>query len=330
VSEVPLHQIFAEGSAPVKAVENIGNGRLGPVDKVEFIGKEGLPGKVYARKVMRIGPPRDASIMSNRVAYLAVERSFKHEHLVSIVQTYQEDVRVNALLCYGIIMSPVGDCTLRSILESAKTSHKPDYRHSMLLLKWFGCIGSALSYLHANDISNCRITSYSYIVKNDAIFLTEFTISNSLENTYLLGEGNYTAPSPSQITYQPPEFRSSQICYLKLDVFSLGCVFLEMLTVLADMPIATLYKQVQDDKASPTSNLQKRIKWLEDIQTQLSTNFLEGMAACCEAMLEYDPQSRLSAYRVARFASKMISEETRTVQIQLRCECLDPWKMDAK
>lgn len=122
-------------------------------------------------------------------------------------------------------MVPVGECDLWKYYKLARTS--PDKRS--LLRSFFGCLANALQYLHSIRIRHRDIKPKNVLVKGDRVFLTDFGIALDWEN---LSRSTTTADSPKTLAYAAPEVAHFEKRNTAADIWSLGCVFMEMVTVL--------------------------------------------------------------------------------------------------
>ncbi len=238
---VAAHEIFARGRAPLKHIDMLSNGDFAVVDKVQFTRVRLPSAKVYARKVIKVSRLQNSDDIFKELEELEIAKSRRHRHIVSIVTTYEE-IDLLKRSC-GIIMEPVADCSLKEYMSHLGDSCMSDPQEGRLIQgKWFGCLASALAFLHAQEICHMNINPSNILVKNSDIFLTEFGISNHFKNLNING-----ATGPENPTYRAPEVDSHQLQSLKADVFSLGCIFLEMLIIVAGMSQKDFAKWQGDD-----------------------------------------------------------------------------------
>jgi serine/threonine protein kinase len=122
-------------------------------------------------------------------------------------------------------MVPVADYNLFDYYSiAAKDSDKLS-----LLRSFFGCLASALAYIHDIKIRHRDIKPQNVLVKGDRVFLTDFGIALDWEQ---LSRSTTTADSGKTWPYAAPEVARYEKRNTSSDVWSLGCVFLEMVTVL--------------------------------------------------------------------------------------------------
>lgn len=177
-----------------------------------------------AVKVVRYGTEKEQRAAKTEVVHL---RKICHNHIVAFLGYYiKMGEEVNHM---GILMFPVAALSLEAFLES------PDIllRREMML-PWFGCLTRALEYLHNlpfpikhRDIKPANIL----IDKSDAVFLTDFDTSKEYKShADAVTSGTDRRYTPRYVSPQMIEEESVQGIWS--DMFCLGCVFLEMATVI--------------------------------------------------------------------------------------------------
>ncbi|KAF7546998.1 hypothetical protein G7Z17_g8018 [Cylindrodendrum hubeiense] len=151
-------------------------------------------------------------------------------------EPFTDDIALN---CYsdprhfGLIMEPVGDYNLAEYYYKAKG----DLDKISLMRSFFGCLVDALQYLHGARIRHRDIKPQNIIVKGERVLLTDFGIAYHWEN---LKRGTTTADSGKTLAYAAPEVVRVEARNESADIWSLGCVFLEMVTVLKRESVETM------------------------------------------------------------------------------------------
>lgn len=157
---------------------------------------------------------------------LKVLKRVHHRHLVEIIGSYTDPTFA------ALIMSPVADCDLAYFLKTATNDN-----HKLSSLRtFFGCLATALAYLHKVRIRHKDIKPPNILVHGANVLITDFGLSRDCTDTRSTTEGptgrtpKYAAPEV--VEYGPRSFSS--------DIWSLGCVYLEMLTVIGGLSLAQL------------------------------------------------------------------------------------------
>ncbi|KAF2814968.1 kinase-like protein, partial [Mytilinidion resinicola] len=119
---------------------------------------------------------------------------------------------------------PVADCDLSHYLKHPISSRG----YQGTLKTFFGCLATALGYLHGFDIRHKDIKPSNILIYNGDVLLTDFRISRDCDNT----RGTTEGPTPMTPKYAAPEAADYAPRNSSSDIWSLGCVFLEMITVV--------------------------------------------------------------------------------------------------
>jgi serine/threonine protein kinase len=208
----------------------------------------------------------------------------RHPHVVALVGAYIQGDYL------GILMYPVARWNLHDymrqissdIQESARTNRLiPVETITMInqLPRWFVCLGQGLSYLHKepNPVKHKDIKPKNILIDHlGAILLTDFDISHKYK-----GEEKLESHGPTPMTYQycaPEVATGARTRDLSTDVFSLGCVFLEMATLvgLRDFDEFLHYRKSGSGDHSYHANLTRVTRWVEFLQTQWQTRPLQS------------------------------------------------------
>ena len=218
-------------------------------------------------------------------------QKLRHHHIASVqFHVFEADK-------YSIIMLPVAECDLRHFLRCCVDGRFPRTTATHLT-SWFGCLIGALAFAHSKDVKHEDIKPSNILIKDHQPYLADFGCAkdfSGLENstsldTLTFGTPVYWAPEP-----QPRGRRA--------DVFSLGCVFSEMLTVRHERSLESFqaFRQVKhrDNAYAFKENLEKVINWLDDIIPLRDSvgNLLKEQTL---KMLEPDPSRRKEAKDVKR------------------------------
>ena len=132
-------------------------------------------------------------------------------------------------------MAPVAEYNLAAFLVVAID----DDEKQVHLTSFFGCIAAALSYLHESKIRHRDIKPENILVKGHSVLLTDFGISLDWES---LTRSTTTKDTAKSLVYCAPEVARYEKRNSSSDIWSLGCVFLEMWTVIHGVSVQDMRK----------------------------------------------------------------------------------------
>ena len=155
------------------------------------------------KKISRTGFFKDdeegISLFANELDIL---KSLSHRHIVKLVGSYTDRD------CIGILMLPVADMNLAQFLRKGLSSQDREDRN-IKLRSFFGCIATAIDYLHRNEKKKVRhkdIKPENILVKDYSVFIADFGTSHAWagENVSGMTEGTQKFFTPKYIA---PEAR---------------------------------------------------------------------------------------------------------------------------
>jgi serine/threonine protein kinase len=162
------------------------------------------------------------------VQELQILRKISHPHTVRLVASYTD------MKHFALVLHPMADKSLKDMLSDVLLPLQA--ADSARLCQWFGCLASALTYLHEQCIRHKDIKPSNILLSSGTVYLCDFGISNDWTGS------NPTTEGPSYLTrgYCSPEVWRSLPRNNASDVWSMGRVFCDMYTVLANRPLADL------------------------------------------------------------------------------------------
>ena len=120
-------------------------------------------------------------------------------------------------------MEPVADMDLKDYLMREPF---PEVEFD-ILRTFFGCLCSAVRYLHQHNCRHKDIKPANILIKDDHVYITDFGIA--LDWTELNRETTAGPPMIYTHAYAAPEVTKGEDRNTKSDIWSLGCVFLDIL-----------------------------------------------------------------------------------------------------
>ncbi|KAF7550936.1 hypothetical protein G7Z17_g5380 [Cylindrodendrum hubeiense] len=196
----------------------LGTGRFAEVDEVYSMRTL----NTYARKQIH----RGQSVLEDKFRLASFEKELQalkaisHRHVVKLVGSYTDSTAL------GLIMRPVANTDLHQYLNSADVDS--DLRKKSLR-GFFGCLVTALAYVHKKNIRHKDIKPNNVLVKDGRILLADFGTSRICLDGHLTTNGESKEGTPR---YWGPEVMEGSDRNTASDIWSLGCVFLEMATIL--------------------------------------------------------------------------------------------------
>ncbi|KAF2738606.1 kinase-like protein [Polyplosphaeria fusca] len=234
---------------PLVVVSVLGNGSLGIVEEVTH---KSLQFPTLARKKIQL--PFSKLKQSQRRNIIQEEakilQQLVHVHIVTLIGSYEETVSASRQF-YSLLMTPVGDHDLATFLDVAGVATSEKEMYQGWIQKWFGCLSTALMYMHGQGIRHQDIKPSNIIQRGGDIYFTDFSSSCR----FTIGRTTSTEnPARSSLMYGAPEVvnKFSRDGRLKRhgrlsDIFSLGAVFCDMLAVYEGHTIPDLHEFLEQD-----------------------------------------------------------------------------------
>lgn len=285
---------------PLLKLSELGRGQFGSVDRV----RSEVSFREYARKLIPRGRTfqKDKKILRDFENELHSLRKLSHHHIVQLVSSYTDPKFV------GIIMSPVADCNLKEYLWG---NFEPS-----LVRTFFGCLAVAVRFLHEHQVRHKDIKPQNVLVYKGTVLFTDFGISRDWAEAGRETTTGQTALTPK---YCAPEVADWGPRNSSSDIWSLGCVFLEMFAVISGFSICQL-SQYLETHGSHSSNYQ-----LNHTGVQSWCDFAwphgisPGPLSWIQNMMKFEKSERWTAQKL----SDCIQEQTEHGEISYVGQCCD-------
>lgn len=222
-------------------------------------------GKVYARK--RINRTKmfgyDTSAQKVHENELkTLNKVADHEHLIKVRGTYTDKKYIVMLL------QPVADENLKQYMDR-KTLDESDSSHGERahFRTYFGCLAHTIQILHDSEILHKDLKPENVLLKSGHLILTDFGTAFDWSKT-----GQSMTQSNAK-DFRTPRYMSPEAAlgmfHRSSDIWSLGVVFLEMVTFLRGRTLADMDTFLQSHGQGVTSihnNIEGAMNWFEQLQ----------------------------------------------------------------
>ncbi|PVH92335.1 kinase-like protein [Periconia macrospinosa] len=273
-------EITNDNDFPFKSVKHLGMGGSASVEMVMFP----PTGLQLAHKVFRkpYGGKLDEAKRVFRNEVEIIKRLSIHPHIIRVFATYSYGRTL------GMLLMPVADSGdlgtyLQNILDSGGC---PTPEQATILNGSFGCLANGLAFIHKHTIRHKDIKPQNILVHHGSILYTDFGVAfdaSEQENTTTVGN-----PGAHTRRYCAPEVARWENRNRKSDIFSLGCVFIDILAVLEPhIGLEEFESRIYCEIAEDLQNILRRANPAHQGRTSL--------LRVCDEMLELKQEDRIDA-----------------------------------
>jgi serine/threonine protein kinase len=234
---------------PFKLGKGLGKGNSAFVQCAEHT-KTGI---VYAIKTIRLPrrPSQRADTEEHFNSEVSITRRLRgHHHIVRLYATYVTTENV------ALILQPAAEegdlerylSAYERLLEHPEMSVKEIDAMGTIIQRAFGCLASGLKYMHEKQIRHRDIKPGNILIHQGLVVYTDFGAAKDANRP-----GDSTTEGPANFLtrrWAPPEVLDSRKRNYSADVYSLGCVFVEV--------FAAISRAVTTDHSGPFSNVMER------------------------------------------------------------------------
>jgi hypothetical protein len=272
------HVEFAKGEElPFQVLGPIGASLTATVDKVR------CRRILLARKTMICGRRLSVEEALVEVEHL---QKLRHPHIIQLVGSYLQGKK------FSVLLYPVADCDLSVFLDEVFdcVSEKPEVNSlaanqnytgcapAAVASMWsfFGCLADAIRYIHFSARKHLDIKPGNILVKKHPdsiygyrVYIADFGISRSFRSLDHSQTDTAIRRTPK---YCAPEVWDLDVHGRAADIFSLGCVFMEMLTVLCGRDLddfADFRSQGLEGEGAYHESIERVSEWAETLRPHL-------------------------------------------------------------
>lgn len=203
-----------------------------------------------------------------------------HHYIIRYVDSYIMDQQLAI-----IVESVARPGSLAVMLHHIQKRGKPNEEESRILFRSFGCLASDLAFIHGRVIRLKDIKPENILVDGEEVIYADFGVAFDASNCNTTTEG---IPFGFTRRYCAPEVMAQSPRNRKSDIFSLGCVYCDVLSVLDPevLPPATL-RSCYDQN---TESIRRKLLSIPDM----------AISAVCHSMLDPINGQRPTAAEVVR------------------------------
>jgi serine/threonine protein kinase len=252
--------------------------------------------------------------LKNAITEVEHLQRLHHAHIVRVVGIYT--LRKNL----AILLYPVAEWNLEEFVETVTEDPYPatfayeSYSRDHTLASFFCCLSNAVHFIHMHNIKHMDIKPKNLLIRrnyNDyaeyKIYIADFGIARSYLSA---AEAETDSPTSYTPTYAAPEVVQQNKRGFKADIFSLGCVFMEILATIISGPTRNELLELRNLRlngsgdTSYEANIEPVLAWLKGVAsleteggdtTWTNPQFLDELHLTIQA----SPDSRPSASALA-------------------------------
>ena len=288
-----------------------------PLEEGRFLGS-GVTGGVYETHCKGVAVAWKRRFCRRKIGdaekkELNILKKLQHKHIIKLVGTYSQGPIL------GLLLFPVAVCDLATFFEDVETLFHPlpkdaplperleklglrkDETLGMFLQERFasttlasiiGCLASAIQYLHSQRIRHKDLKPSNVLLSKFRIWLTDFGAATDFSQ---LSQSETDRGDRGTPKYFAPEVANWLPSGRAADIFSLGCIYLEIVTLICQIPLKELKLLRPAMDSSFQANLDHVDKWFELLQPTVDRDYRSHLLIEIRRMLNPDPQKRPSA-----------------------------------
>lgn len=292
----------------------LGTGGFAAVERV----RHRKSAKLYARKIIKLRPPLDLETCRQEIT---VMNKLSHRHVVPLVSSEILSAKIELVL-------PLADGDLSTYLSAYQGNREDKHASNQgnNLRKWIGCLASGLAYLHGESVRHKDIKPGNILTMGDRVLYTDFGIARDFTDPRFEVTSGTPIGTP---LYYAPEVSQGQKRGKSADVFSLGCVYFEMLVCLSDRSFKEFSENRfgRDNSRVYHANIGTVLAMLDSLIMENNDMELYPTFVQCKRMMHEIPLLRPSAQSInnllcarARIGCKECvdkGEEEKTVVVEI-------------
>jgi serine/threonine protein kinase len=310
-----FHVTFAQGEKlPLEEVSLLGHGANGPVYSTIVKNIPLAWKRIYCRQRVQLEDLREIDII----------KRLRHTHIIRLAGSYTQEPYL------GILLYPVAQSDLATFLVDVDyfltlkhtstfgytrgTSEYVEHLHRIeqicgniqsqslsaiirsstsKLWESLGCTASAIDYLHRHKVRHKDLKPLNILLSRNGLWVTDFGQSTDFSN---FSDSATQGFERGTLKYRAPEVAAFERTGRSADIFSLGCIFFE----IVGLQSYTLLEQKEMRLAMDGSFQNNLDAILESLETFGSTSLDYLPMSLVRQMISRDPKDRPEASTVCK------------------------------
>jgi serine/threonine protein kinase len=181
-------------------------------------------------------------------------------------------------------MYPAADMNLEDFMDDISEDEQEDCGNKLhSTRKFFGCLSTAMSFIHNKNVKHMDIKPKNILIRRSQegykVYIADFGIAKAYRSA---AESFTDSPTAFTRTYAAPEVVMQDTRGYPADIFSLGCVFMEMYACLAAASSLNHREQLLGVRGMEYHNhITEVITWYRSISTMLTERY-RSLPACSQ------------------------------------------------
>ncbi|KAF1992211.1 kinase-like protein, partial [Aulographum hederae CBS 113979] len=258
-------------------------------DKVRWL--DSSDDRVYARKWIVCDTSDEKKLLLQQLQDL---KKIKHPNIANIVATYAQGHKV-------FLITHMANCSLESYFQLPS-----EQVNSEQVLTWITDLTHALEYLHEQKMQHRNIRPRKILIDGTRIYFATFGLCNSENGTPRTTDSR--ASAQEKYIYAAPETTTRRKSGRSGDIFSLGCIFANMMTLVKGQTVFNFqsYRSRASHDSSFQANTQPVSAWMQHLMTlgglqrrgERTVSLENDMLALVERMLPPEPAKRIKTKKL--------------------------------
>lgn len=298
---------------PLQQGRFLGHGSMGSVYEATFQERRFAWKRRFCRRGIGEAERKEIEIL----------KKVSHKHIIRLAGSYTHRQFL------GLLLHPVAICDLATFFEDYESivddrvkpdptrqerlsglgllPFQPDFHYSAsnFLYSRMGCITCAVQYLHGQKIRHKDLKPSNILLSAHGLWLADFGTATDFSLQTLSMTENNERGTPK---YFAPEVAAYQLSGRAADIFSLGCVFLEMHVLAQGDTLDVLRHLRSAQDKSFQANLDPILFWLQ------KSEYSEELASQCDGYLKM---------AIANMLAREPTERPKIAEIRSTLDLLD-------